>query len=156
MFSKAMPFSCKRRRTEGDSASEGGQQDVALGGVWVCSAGVVWTSCTLTIAKGSPTCSSSLGCTRICCTIPATGEGISLLTLSVETSRRGSSNATGSPTCLNHCTTVALTILSPSFGNTIFTSPLIRSNIIDFLIDFCNEVFPLLVPTCNLTRNFHK
>src|ERR1700733_3757802 len=48
--------------------------------------------------------------------MPATGEGISEFTLSVETSSNGSSRETGSPSFLSHCTTVAAIMLSPSFG----------------------------------------
>src|SRR5579872_132483 len=83
--------------------------------------------------------------------MPATGEGISLLTLSVETSKSGSSRATESPTFLNHWTTVALTMLSPNFGKAIFTISLISSSIIYFLIDFFNQLLPL----CLITPDFH-
>ena len=51
--------------------------------------------------------------------VPATGEGISVSTLSVETSSRGSSTATSSPSCFSHRVTVPSVTDSPSAG--IFT-----------------------------------
>ena len=50
--------------------------------------------------------------------MPATGEGISVSTLSVEISRSGSSTATSSPTCLSQRVTVPSVTLSPSSGST--------------------------------------
>ena len=47
---------------------------------------------------------------------PATGEGISVSTLSVETSRSGSSTSTLSPTFLSQRVTVPSVTLSPSAG----------------------------------------
>ncbi len=51
--------------------------------------------------------------------VPATGEGISVSTLSVETSRRGSSRATSSPSCFSQRVTVPSVTDSPRAG--IFT-----------------------------------
>ena len=51
--------------------------------------------------------------------MPATGEGISVSTLSVETSRSGSSTATSSPSCFSQRVTVPSVTDSPSAG--IFT-----------------------------------
>ncbi len=51
--------------------------------------------------------------------VPATGEGISVSTLSVETSSRGSSTSTVSPTDFSHRVTVPSVTDSPSAG--IFT-----------------------------------
>ena len=48
--------------------------------------------------------------------VPATGDGISVSTLSVETSRRASSTATLSPTFLSQRVTVPSVTLSPSAG----------------------------------------
>ena len=48
--------------------------------------------------------------------VPATGEGISVSTLSVDTSRSASSTATLSPTLFNHRVTVPSVTLSPSAG----------------------------------------
>ena len=45
------------------------------------------------------------------------GEGISVSTLSVETSSRGSSASTRSPTCFSHRLTVPSVTLSPSAGS---------------------------------------
>jgi hypothetical protein len=47
---------------------------------------------------------------------PATGDGISVSTLSVETSNKGSSTSTVSPSCFNHRVTVPSVTLSPSAG----------------------------------------
>ena len=48
--------------------------------------------------------------------VPATGDGISVSTLSVETSSSGSSTSTVSPTSLSHRVTVPSVTLSPSSG----------------------------------------
>ena len=48
--------------------------------------------------------------------VPATGEGISVSTLSVDTSSSGSSTSTESPTCLSQRVTVPSVTLSPSSG----------------------------------------
>jgi len=50
--------------------------------------------------------------------VPATGEGISLSTLSVATSSNGSSTSTRSPGAFNHLVMVASSMLSPSDGST--------------------------------------
>ena len=47
---------------------------------------------------------------------PATGEGISVSTLSVETSSNGSSTSTVSPTSFNHVVMVPSVTDSPSSG----------------------------------------
>ena len=67
-------------------------------------------------ARSAPTGTVSSSPTRISCTAPATGDGISVSTLSVETSSSGSSTATLSPTCLSHRVTVPSVTLSPSAG----------------------------------------
>src|SRR5262249_13193617 len=48
--------------------------------------------------------------------VPATGEGISVSTLSVDTSSNGSSTATSSPTCFSQRVTVPSVTDSPSSG----------------------------------------
>jgi hypothetical protein len=52
--------------------------------------------------------------TRISVSVPDTGEGTSVSTLSVDTSNNGSSSATVSPTLLNHCVIVPSVTVSPS------------------------------------------
>ena len=47
---------------------------------------------------------------------PDMGDGTSESTLSVDTSKSGSSSATSSPTCLNHWTMVPSITVSPSCG----------------------------------------
>ena len=54
--------------------------------------------------------------TSIARRVPATGEGISVSTLSVETSSSASSTATESPTFFNQRVTVPSETLSPSAG----------------------------------------
>ncbi len=54
--------------------------------------------------------------TLISSSVPATGEGISASTLSVEISKMGSSRLTGSPTFFNHLVIVPSAIDSPICG----------------------------------------
>jgi hypothetical protein len=63
-----------------------------------------------------PTGTVSSSATLISRSVPATGLGISVSTLSVETSSSGSSTATVSPTALSHRVTVPSETLSPSAG----------------------------------------
>ncbi len=63
-----------------------------------------------------PTSTVSPSGTRISDTTPATGDGTSESTLSVETSNSGSSSATWSPTSLNHLVIVPSVTVSPSWG----------------------------------------
>ena len=69
-----------------------------------------------------PTGTVSSTCTRISVIVPATGEGISASTLSVEISTRGSSTATVSPTCLSHSSTVPSATESPISGKATSTT----------------------------------
>ena len=59
--------------------------------------------------------------------IPATGDGISVSTLSVETSSKASSTATLSPTLFNHRVTVPSLTLSPSAGIVIIVPALLAA-----------------------------
>lgn len=68
-------------------------------------------------ARTAPTSATSSSATRISDTTPATGEGISVSTLSVLTSSSGSSTATVSPTCFSHRVTVPSVTLSPRAGS---------------------------------------
>ena len=67
-------------------------------------------------ASTAPTSTVSSSCALISSSTPDVGEGISVSTLSVETSRRGSSASTVSPTCLSQRLTVPSVTLSPSAG----------------------------------------
>ena len=67
-------------------------------------------------AKRAPTGTVESTGTSIAMTIPAAGEGISVSTLSVETSRSGSSTATKSPTFFSQRVTVPSVTDSPSAG----------------------------------------
>jgi hypothetical protein len=61
-----------------------------------------------------PTSTVSPSCTRISAKVPAAGDGTSESTLSVETSKSGSSRATASPTAFNHFVMVPSVTVSPS------------------------------------------
>ena len=69
-----------------------------------------------TVHSSAPTSTVSSSWTLISSRVPATGEGISVSTLSVETSSRGSSTATWSPGCFNQRVTVPSVTDSPSAG----------------------------------------
>ena len=68
------------------------------------------------MAMTSPTSMVSSSSALISIMVPATGEGISVSTLSVETSSNGSSTSTVSPTDLSHCVMVPSVTDSPSSG----------------------------------------
>ena len=70
------------------------------------------------IAITSPTSMVSSSSARISSKTPATGDGTSVSTLSVETSSNGSSTETVSPTAFNHCVIVPSVTDSPSSGIT--------------------------------------
>ncbi len=67
-------------------------------------------------ASSAPTSTVSSSSTLISSSVPATGEGISVSTLSVETSRSGSSTATSSPIDFSQRVTVPSVTDSPSSG----------------------------------------
>jgi hypothetical protein len=67
-------------------------------------------------ASGVPTGTVSPGRTSTSRSTPSYGLGISESTLSVDTSKSGSSNATGWPTSLSQRPTVPSVTVSPSFG----------------------------------------
>src|SRR5687767_7557499 len=67
-------------------------------------------------ASSEPTSAVSSSATTIRCSTPAAGDGISVSTLSVETSSNGSSASTWSPSCFNQRVTVPSVTLSPSRG----------------------------------------
>jgi hypothetical protein len=68
----------------------------------------------------APTGTVSPSFARTSVRIPDTGDGTSVSTLSVDTSKSGSSAATASPTFLNHFVMVPSVTVSPSCGS--FTS----------------------------------
>ena len=67
-------------------------------------------------ASSPPISTVSSSCATILVRTPATGDGISVSTLSVETSSKGSSTSTVSPSCLSHRVTVPSVTLSPRAG----------------------------------------
>ena len=80
-----------------------------------CDAGAELAAPTTAITVPTETVSPSL--TRISVRVPATGDGTSVSTLSVETSNNGSSAATASPTFLNQRVIVPSVTVSPSCGS---------------------------------------
>ena len=68
------------------------------------------------MASSAPTGTVSSSPTRILLTVPATGEGISVSTLSVETSSSGSSTSTWSPSAFSQRVTVPSVTDSPRAG----------------------------------------
>ena len=72
-------------------------------------------SCSM-MASSAPTSTVSSAWTLMVFRTPATGEGTSVSTLSVDTSNRGSSASTRSPSCLIHRVMVPSVIDSPSSG----------------------------------------
>ena len=68
------------------------------------------------IASWAPTATVSSSATVIPRKMPDTGEGISVSTLSVDTSSSGSSASTRSPSFLSQRVTVPSVTLSPSWG----------------------------------------
>ena len=67
-------------------------------------------------ARSAPTGTVSSSPTRISCRVPATGDGISVSTLSVETSSNGSSTSMVSPTLFSQRVTVPSVTDSPRAG----------------------------------------
>ena len=67
-------------------------------------------------ASTAPTSTVSPSCTWISARKPAVGDGTSVSTLSVDTSKSTSSSATASPTFLNHLVIVPSVTVSPSWG----------------------------------------
>ena len=67
-------------------------------------------------ASSTPTSTVSSSWTLMDVTMPAAGEGISVSTLSVETSSRGSSTSTRSPSFFSQRVTVPSVTLSPRRG----------------------------------------
>ena len=72
------------------------------------------------IASVAPTLAVTPSATTISATIPATGDGISVLTLSVSTSNSVSSALMASPTFLYHLVTTPSATVSPSCGMMMF------------------------------------
>src|SRR5690554_5443099 len=68
------------------------------------------------VTSAVPTSTVSSSCTRISSITPAMGDGISVSTLSVDTSTSGSSTSTWSPTFFSQRVTVPSVTLSPSAG----------------------------------------
>ena len=75
-----------------------------------------------TSASSVPTATVSPSGTRIFVTTPATGEGTSVSTLSVEISSSGSSAVTVSPGCLSHFVIVPSETETPIWGMTTSTA----------------------------------
>ena len=86
-------------------------------GVGAAATGAALTAApSLIIANSAPTGTVESIATTIFCRTPATGDGISVSTLSVETSNSGSSTATTSPSFFSHLVTVPSVTDSPRAG----------------------------------------
>ena len=97
--------------------------DAGVGGAAVagdCSGGVAGRSPPpSTSAIGAPIGTVSPSCAMIRRSSPATGDGTSIVTLSVMTSTSGSYRSTRSPGCFSHLPMVPSTTLSPTWGSSM-------------------------------------
>src|SRR5499427_1768029 len=108
-----------------DAAADGGGADTggdALGVTLAAATGAdfpVPAAPSLIRPRTAPTATVSPSLAAISASTPAAGAGTSIVTLSVSSSTRGSSTATGSPGFLNHFPMVASVTDSPSAGTRI-------------------------------------
>src|SRR5215468_1298300 len=127
-----MPLSAESFRTDGASASGGGALAGAAAGaggggggaadaVGLAdgAAGFAAAAPSLIMPSSAPTATVSPSLAAISPSVPAEGAGTSMVTLSVSSSTRGSSTATGSPAFLNQRPMVASVTDSPSVGTRI-------------------------------------
>ena len=95
----------------------------AIGGAGAAGAGRAGSPTDSVItARRAPIGTVSPSATRISTISPATGDGTSASTLSVDTSSSGSSTPIRSPTCLHHRSTVPSVTVSPSCGIVMSTA----------------------------------
>ena len=112
--------SCAGSATGGSTASTG--SETASGSTTSCAGSATGgpaggaSPASPTRARTCPTSTRSPSPARISASTPATGDGTSVSTLSVDTSKSVSSRATSSPTCLNHRMTVPSVTVSPNCG----------------------------------------
>src|SRR5690606_20830065 len=99
---------------EAPAGAAWGADPAALSAPWGSAAASAASAAST--AMGVPTGTVAPSFTRMACSTPLTGEGISVLTLSVMTSTRGSYFSTRSPTAFSHAPMVPSTTLSPSWG----------------------------------------
>ena len=104
---------------ERSAAGAGAGSGSGAGSAGASAAGAGADPASPTTAITVPTSTVSPSGTRISVSTPDTGEGTSESTLSVETSKRTSSSAMVSPTCLNHLVMVPSVTDSPSWGSWI-------------------------------------
>ncbi len=102
----------------GAGAGGGGGAAAAGGGAGAAGGGAAVAAPALSpiTARRTPTSTVSPSGTRISVTTPAAGDGTSESTLSVDTSKSGSSRATVSPTAFIHRVTVPSVTVSPNCG----------------------------------------
>ncbi len=93
-------------------------------------------------ASSPPISTVSSSWATILTSTPAAGDGISVSTLSVETSSKGSSTSTVSPSCLSHRVTVPSVTLSPSAGIWTEKAMSVDSSTVVFV---CVELYRLVV-----------
>jgi hypothetical protein len=101
----------------GREGATGAVAGTAVGGVWTSTTGGGAPTTTSPItARRAPTSTVSPSGTSISVRMPAAGAGTSESTLSVETSKRGSSRLTWSPTAFIQRVIVPSVTVSPSCG----------------------------------------
>ncbi len=110
------------------SAAAGVPNDAAAG---AAPTGAAATAAPFSVSMRATTvCTATVSpsCTRISASTPATGDGISASTLSVEISKIGSSRFSSSPTFFNHFDSVPSAIDSPIWGMMTSTRDTSRSS----------------------------
>src|SRR6516225_5526349 len=131
----SIPLSAESLRTDGASGASTGGAFVSAGGVLAAGAGggdggaalggaaaglsAAPAAPSLICPSSAPTATVSPSLATISPSVPAEGEGTSIVTLSVSSSTNGSSTATGSPAFLNQRPMVASVTDSPSVGTRI-------------------------------------
>src|SRR6516225_44404 len=131
----SIPLSAESLHTDGASGASTGGAFVSAGGVLAAGAGggdggaalggaaaglsAAPAAPSLICPSSAPTATVSPSLATISPSVPAEGEGTSIVTLSVSSSTRGSSTATGSPAFLNQRPMVASVTDSPSVGTRI-------------------------------------
>src|SRR6516225_5516921 len=144
----SIPLSAESLHTDGASGASTGGAFVSAGGVLAAGAGggdggaafsgaaaglaAAPAAPSLICPSSAPTATVSPSFATISPSVPAEGAGTSIVTLSVSSSTRGSSTATGSPAFLNQRPMVASVTDSPSVGTRI-------SVMISFLDRFCSH-----------------
>jgi hypothetical protein len=105
----------------GDAGAAAGSAWAAAGSAWAAAGSAepelaLPSPASPMTASSAPTAAVSSSCTTIRTSVPDAGAGISVSTLSVDTSSNGSSSVTWSPSALSQRVTVPSVTLSPRAG----------------------------------------